>query len=112
VETYRDIGVPMRKAPVRLSQRSQAWLRHEDQWTRSCDVMRRAETLVGKRASKDASREVSEGALRKSERQKRMPFVNNEGNGRGYKSSRAEHGNRPSASAIAVNQYAVIVLCK
>jgi len=72
--------------------------RANDQWTRAGEVVMRVETLVGMQAPKGVSSGVSEGALGKSERQKRMPFENIGGNGSGSKSGVAglETGPVPS----------------
>jgi len=80
--------------------------RANDQWTRAGEVVMRVETLVGRRAPKGVSSGTSEGALRKSERQKRMPFGNTGGNGSGSKSGVAglETGPVPSNRGEPMNR--------
>lgn len=70
-----------------------------DRWTRSGEVMQRAETLVGRRPSKGGRSGGSEGALRKSEQRARMLLGSNRGKRWRIESRGARHGNRPSAAA-------------
>jgi hypothetical protein len=96
LETYCNTGVPCAGAGEIRSEARVS--RANDQWTRAGDVVRRVETLVGRRAPKGASSGTSEAAPRKSERQKRMPFENIEGNGSGSKSGVAGMETGPATS--------------